>query len=166
MALAGIVAGDAANDQIANDERRLHDRRNDSWRTVFYGFLKSRRRSSRREIEGKELYSDWHHPWLFFLGVGIMLMSVADAFLTLRLLANGAFEANPVMRGLIDWNTAGFVSLKLLMTGLALLTLVYASRYRLFGRFRVGVIITLFFCMYMTLICYELMGLIELENLL
>lgn len=166
MGLAGIVAGDAANDQNANDERRSTDRRQQTWRTVFYGFLRSRRRSSRRELEGAELYTDWHHPWLFFLGVGIMLMSVADAFLTLQLLAKGAFEANPVMRGLIDWNTAGFVSLKLLMTGLALMTLIYASRFRLFGRFRVGVIITLFFCMYSTLICYEILGLIELENLL
>lgn len=162
MGLAGIVAGDAANDLTAEDQRNASDRRTMTYRTVVFGFLRSRRREPRRLDEKRGVYRDWHHPWLFFLGVSIMLMSVADAFLTLKLLAVGAVEANPVMRGLIDWNTAGFVSLKLLMTGLAILTLVYASRYRLFGRLRVGLIITLFFCIYTTLIFYEIMGLIEL----
>ncbi|MEM1261612.1 MAG: DUF5658 family protein [Pseudomonadota bacterium] len=159
MPLAGIVAGDAANDQNAKERRARIDRRQMSWRTVLYGFLRSRRRRSRRDSEHRPLFSDWHHPWLFFLGVGIMIMSVLDAFLTLRLLGFGAIEANPVMRVAIDSDVGAFVAVKLLMTALALFVLIYASRYRLFGRLRVGTMLTALFCAYCALITYELVGL-------
>ncbi len=157
MALAGIVTGAAANDMSADEVRREGDRRSMSWRTVANGFLRSRRRSARRESEAGQIYQDWHHPWIFFLGVSIMLMSVADAFLTLQLINRGAIEANPFMRSLL-WNTGLFVGLKLLMTAFSIFVLVYASRYKIFGRMRVGLLITGFFCMYLTLITYEILG--------
>ncbi len=165
MALAGIVAGNAANDMSAEDPRKVADRRQLTWRTFAMGLAKSRRREVRREEEAESVHSDWHHPWLFFLGVSIMLMSVADAFLTLQLLSKGAIEANPLMRGLLFWDTGIFVAIKLAMTGLAILVLVFASRYRLFGRLRVGLFITFFFCLYLTLIFYELMGFIILADI-
>ena len=136
-----------------------------SWRTVFFGFLKSRRRRARRDGERRGVFVDWHHPWLFFLGVGIMLMSVVDAFLTLRLLGFGAIEANPVMRLAMGVDTAWFVTLKVLMTAFAVFVLVYASRYRLFGRMRVGLLITALFCCYAALISYEIVGLSVLSEL-
>ena len=165
MGFAGIVARDAANDMTASERRANTDRRQMSWRTVFYGFLRSRRRSSRRDAEGRPIYVDWHHPWLFFLGVGIMLMSVLDAFLTLRLIGIGATEANPVMRFFLDSNVGLFVGLKVLMTAAALFVLVYASRYRLFGRMPVGVLVTTLFCLYAALISYEIVGLSVLSGL-
>ncbi len=164
MGLAGIVAGDAANDMNAEERRDSFERRNMSWRTVLYGFLRSRRRSTRRTEEPASLYGDWHHPWLFFLSVGIMLMSAADAFLTLRLLSYGATEANPLMHSLIYLDVSWFVGLKIIMTALSLMVLIYASRYRLFGRVRVGILVTFFFCAYLTLIVYELIGLMLLAD--
>ncbi len=164
MALAGIITGVAANDADASDLRCPGERRSMTWRTVAYGFLLSRRRAARRTDDPASIYSDWHHPWLFFLAVGIMLMSAADAFLTLKLLALGAVEANPVMRGLIHTDTTLFVSLKLLMTAGGLFVLIYASHYRLFGRLRVGLLVTAFFCGYLTLISSELMGLMLLAD--
>ena len=57
-------------------ERRTDsDRRNFSWRTVFYGFTRSRRHGLRRVEDADILFLDWHHPWLFFLSVGTMLLS-------------------------------------------------------------------------------------------
>lgn len=141
-------------------DRRDIDRRRFGWRTIFYGFLRSRRRIRRRVCDGAEPFVDWHHPWLFFLGVGVMLLSVTDAFLTLRLLERGAIEINPFMRILIDHDTLVFVSTKLALTGVGLLLLVYTSQLLLFQRVRVGAFITAFFCMYACLICYEYLGLI------
>jgi hypothetical protein len=75
------------------------DRRAFSWQTVFFGFTRSRRHATRRDDEAEPVFTDWHHPWLFFLAIGIMLMSSLDAFFTLQLLERGAYEANPVMAG-------------------------------------------------------------------
>ena len=61
---------------VTLEDRRVRtDRREFGWRTVFYGFLRSRRRAPRRSADGDVTFLDWHHPWLFFLSVGTMLMS-------------------------------------------------------------------------------------------
>ncbi|MEL7539093.1 MAG: DUF5658 family protein [Pseudomonadota bacterium] len=159
------MAGDAANDGTATERRGRTDRRRMSWRTVAYGFLKSRRRGSRRDGEQEPVYLDWHHPWLFFLAIGIMVMSAADAFLTLRLMGFGATEANPVMAAAMTADVGWFVTLKIAMTAFALFVLIYASRYQLFGRFRVGLLITFMFCAYSALIAYEIVGLSVLTGL-
>lgn len=135
-----------------------------SWKTVVFGFLRSRRHTLRRGGDASATYIDWHHPWLFFLAVGVMLMSVSDAFLTLYSLDRGAIEMNPLMDGLINWNTSGFVALKMVMTAFGLFALIYASRYRLFGRIRVGLFVTGFFCAYLVLTCHHLIGLISLSH--
>ena len=95
----------------ANSEEQLRsqaDRRNFSWRTVTFGFLRSRRRDTRRVSEAEPLFTDYHHPWLFFLATGIMLMNCFDAFFTLQLLDRGAMEVNPVMAAVIGESTSTF----------------------------------------------------------
>jgi hypothetical protein len=151
-----VTAGAAA------PERREADRRRFGWRTVLYGFVLSRRHRSRRAHDRSHPFSDWHHPWLLFLGIGVMTMSAADAFLTLRLLERGAVEANPLMRMLIDTDVQWFVGVKQVLTGLGLMLLVYTSRILLFRRIRVGLLITGFFCGYACLMCYEYLGLLAL----
>ena len=71
------------------ENRDDDDRREVSWRTVFFGFFRSRRRDTRRVNESEPLFTDWHHPWLFFLATGTMLLSVFDAFFTLQLIDRG-----------------------------------------------------------------------------
>ena len=79
------------------DRREVADRRHFSWRTVLHGFARSRRREFRRDSDADVAFIDWHHPWLFFLATGTMLLSCGDAFLTLILFDKGMYEANPVM---------------------------------------------------------------------
>jgi hypothetical protein len=66
------------------ERRTSNNRRVVTWRTAMYGFLRSNRRQLRREEDADGLFIDWHHPWLFFLALGIMMLSCADAFMTLR----------------------------------------------------------------------------------
>jgi hypothetical protein len=131
------------------------DRRNFGWRTVLYGFLRSRRRITRREEEGEPVFTDWHHPWLFFLAVGTMLLSCLDAFMTLQLLERGAVEINPLMAMVIGHSALAFASTKIVMTAFGILVLVFLSRSRFMDRFRTGVILTVFFSFYACLVCYE-----------
>ena len=137
------------------------DRRDFSWRTVLYGFFRSRRRDARRDCEGEPVFIDWHHPWLFVLATGIMLMSGLDAFFTLQLLDRGAIEVNPVMAMMIGQGTLAFASSKMVLTGVCVLALVFLSRSKFMNRIRTGLILTAFFSFYAVLICYEFVFLIR-----
>ena len=138
------------------------ERRHFSWRTVVYGFTLSRRHVHRREIDNEVIFLDWHHPWLFFLSVGTMLLSCADAFLTLQLLNMGMIEANPAMQSALNQGTAFFVSLKLLLTAFGIFVLVFVAKAHFLNRFRTGLFLTAFFSAYACLVCYELVNLFRL----
>lgn len=144
-----------------NELRQNDDRREFSWRTVFFGFTRSRRHATRRDGEVEPVYTDWHHPWLFFLATSIMVMSSMDAFFTLQLLDMGAYEANPVMAALLDRSTTSFAVAKMLLTGFGILALVFLARAMFFQRFRTGILLTAFFSVYAALICYEFVILIN-----
>jgi len=145
----------------ATENRNEADRRIFSWRTVRSGFLRSRRRDTRRVSEDEPLFTDWHHPWLFFLATGIMLMSAMDAFMTLQLLDRGAMEINPVMAAVIGKSTLTFATTKMALTGVCVLALVFMSRARFMNRIRTSLVLTIFFSFYAVLICYEFVMLIQ-----
>jgi len=147
--------------EAINDQRSLAERRNFSWRTVFYGFVRSRRHDHRRDDEEDVRFIDWHHPWLFFLSVGVMLMSCVDAFMTLQLIDRGMVEANPVMQAVLGHGTTAFAVSKMLMTGTGILTLVFLAQAKFMNRFRTGVFLTVFFSLYACLICYEFVFLLK-----
>lgn len=138
------------------------DRRQFGWKTFLFGFLRSRRHSARRIDDTDVLFLDWHHPWLFFLAVGTMALSVADAFFTLLLMEKGMIEANPVMASLMAHGTDTFVMAKLTMTGCGILTLVFFAKSRFLDRVRTGLILTALFSGYACLVCYEIVNLLHL----
>ncbi len=140
---------------ISFAERRLGpDRR----RITLWSFLKGgvtpRRRSGRRDGE-HHLPIDWHEPYLLFLAVTILLLSVADAFLTLTLLMVGATEANPVMAFVLNNHPHLFALSKMAFTGIGVLVLVAVARARLFRVMRVGAVLQGLFVAYVALIVYE-----------
>lgn len=115
----------------------------------------------RRDADADALFIDWHHPWLFFLAVGTMLMSCVDAFLTLQLLDRGMVEANPVMAAVLGQGTRAFAASKMSMTGVGILTLVFLAKARFMNRFRAGIFLTVFFSLYACLVCYEFVFLLK-----
>ena len=147
------------SDKLA-DRRDPDERREFSWRTVFFGFTRSRRHASRRDEDSGVIFMDWHHPWLFFLAVGIMLLSCADAFLTLTLMQHGMIEANPVMATMLGQGAAAFAVSKVVMTGTSILILVFLAKARFMNRFRTGLFLTFFFSVYCCLVCYEIVHLL------
>jgi len=139
----------------AGIRRAKSDRRTFTWRTVFFGFLRSRRREHRRQDDANVVFIDWHHPWLFFLAVGIMILSSMDAFMTLQLINLGATEVNPVMAAIMGKGTMAFAVSKMLMTAIGILMLVFLAKAVAFNAFRTGVMLTVAFSFYCCLVCYE-----------
>jgi hypothetical protein len=148
--------------KLLRDNRELDDRREFGWRTVVYGYARSRRRSHRRETEIEPMFSDWHHPWLFFLATGTMLLSSLDAFFTLKLLSRGAVEMNPIMAAVMGQSTTTFAVTKMMLTGFGIMALVYLARSMVFNRVRTGIFLTAFFSFYCCLVCYEFLLLIRI----
>jgi hypothetical protein len=147
------------SDVIA-EKRSTVERRVFSWRTVLFGFMRSRRHSYRRSADSDVIFMDWHHPWLFFLSVGIMLMSCTDAFLTLRLMEHGMIEANPIMAAMMGVSTTTFAVSKIIMTGTSILILVFLAKAQFMNRLRTGLLLTVFFSIYACLVCYEIVHLL------
>ena len=149
-------------ESVDSDKREEDSRREFSWRTVFYGFIRSRRRANRRTADDEIVFLDWHHPWLFFLATGTMLLSCADAFLTLQLMNVGMVETNPFMQAVMAQSTLLFTSTKLAMTAFGIFVLVFLAKSRFLNRFRTGLLLTIFFSCYACLVCYELVNLFKL----
>lgn len=149
------------SDNAIGEQREFYERRAFSWRTVYFGFVRSRRHNLRRGEDEEVVFLDWHHPWLFFLAVGTMLMSCADAFMTLLLLERGMIEANPVMAAMIGQGTMYFAASKMAMTGTSILILVFLAKARFMNRMRTGLFLTIFFSIYACLICYEFVSLMR-----
>lgn len=145
-----------------DEQRALADRRRFTWRTVVYGFALSRRHEHRRNSDAGVIFLDWHHPWLFFLATGTMLLSCADAFLTLLLIERGMVEANPLMNAVMAHGAALFTSTKLAMTAFGIFVLVFLAKAHFLNRFRTGLFLTTFFSFYACLVCYELVNLFRL----
>jgi len=125
-----------------------------SLRSFLKGGVTPRRRGGRREGE-HHLPIDWHEPYLLFLSIMILLLSVADAFLTLTLIVGGATEANPFLAFVLDEHPELFALVKMALTGAGVLVLVAVARARLFRVLRVGTVLQGIFVAYVALITYE-----------
>ena len=87
-----------------------------SLRSFLQGGLTPRRRGGRRAGE-QHLPIDWHEPHLLFLSVTILLLSVADAFLTFTLIMGGATEANPLLAFILGDHPDLFAVIKMALDG-------------------------------------------------
>jgi hypothetical protein len=140
-----------------NRERRDRERRRRVWWSVCYGSFNPRRRSPpRRGGDSGIHFLDWHSAHLLAVSIGILLLCVVDAFLTLNLLQRGAIEVNPFMAGLIHRNVAMFAALKMAMTSIGIILMVYMARYRFMRLLQVEWVLYGVLIAYASLILYEI----------
>jgi hypothetical protein len=126
-----------------------------SWRTFLRGALTPRRRAGRRGSEGC-LIADWHEPHLLALALGILLLSVADALLTLTLLLHGAHEANPFLEWVLQHHPQKFAIVKMALTGFGVIVLVVLARATVFRVIRVSHVLHWCLAVYAGVIAWEL----------
>jgi hypothetical protein len=130
--------------------RRGRDRRRRVWWSILYGNFNPRRRHPPRRVGDFRHHSlDWHASHLLALSIGILLLSAADAFMTVTLMSGGADEVNPVMALLIYRSAALFV-----------------ARYRFLQVVRVEVVMYGLFFGYIGLLGYEFWMLRALHDIL
>ncbi len=136
---------------------------------MLYGSFNPRRRSPSRRLGDLRYHVlDWHSSHLLAVAIGISLLCVGDAFLTLALLQNGAEEVNPIMAALIYRNVAAFAALKMGMTGGGVILMVLLARYRFMRLLRVEWALYAVLMAYVSLVGYEiwlLKGLMDLPIL-
>jgi hypothetical protein len=127
-----------------------------TWRSLLYGSLTPRRHTPRRDTDVSIVSVDWHHPQWLAVALLTLVLSVADAVLTLTLLERGAYEANPLMASLIYGPAWLFAVTKIGLTAAGIVLLTLMARLRLFGSIRVSVILYLVLLTYSALVGYEL----------
>jgi len=146
---AAMPAGDG-------DRRARHDRRHRLWWSVLYGsFNPRRRRPSRRILENRYHSLDWHDAHLLAVAIGILLLSAADALMTMRLLDIGADEVNPIMAAVVYRSAAVFAVVKMTLTGLGVIVMVMLARYRFIRMIQVDVVMYAVLVAYSMLLAYE-----------
>src|ERR1700682_344843 len=119
------------NSSGSHERRARADRRHRVWWSIWYGSFNPRRRAPPRRLDESRFHSlDWHSSHLLAVAIGILLLSVMDAFLTLVLLQGGAAEVNPVMAALIYRSVAMFAALKMGMTGVGVVLMVVMEQIR------------------------------------
>lgn len=111
--------------EAAPERRDGPDRRRRRTPMISRYLFRGRRRSGRRDGERERVYVDRPGGWVLAAFGAVLLLSSVDAYLTLRMIAEGGEEANPVMRLALSLGDGPFVVLKTGVTvvGLALLSL-------------------------------------------
>jgi hypothetical protein len=141
---------------LTPERRNSADRRSRVLWSVCYGSFNPRRRSPARRGGDFRFHSrDWHSPHLLAVAISILLLSVADAFMTVVLLQGGAAEVNPIMAALIYRGVGLFAAMKMGMTGAGIILMVLLARYRFMRLLRVEWVLYGVLIAYCGLISYE-----------
>jgi Domain of unknown function (DUF5658) len=146
-----------AGSVLTHDRRQRAERRHRLWWAVCYGSFNPRRRTPPRRFDDSSFHSlDWHGAHLLAVAIGISLLCVGDAFLTLVLLQRGAVEVNPLMAQLVYRNVAAFAAVKMALTGIGIVLMVVLARHRFLRLLRVEWVLYAMLTAYAVLISYEI----------
>jgi len=143
------------------NRRENQDRRTYSLRTLARCVVSPRRFTGRRSTDRRFPVMDSFDSGVGFLAIGLMVFSTLDSIFTLTLIANGGTEVNPFMNWLLQHSVVAFVSVKMMLTGIAAVLLVGMCNVLLFNKIRARTILGAALGMYCGLIVYEL-GLLSL----
>jgi hypothetical protein len=138
------------------EDRRVaaEDRRALTLRTLLASGFSPRRRTGRR-VSDHELPVDFHDPRLLVPVVAMLLLSITDAFLTVTLIGDGAYETNPLLAFVLNEHPRLFATVKMGLTGLGATLLVVLARARLFKVVRASAFLYGLAGAYLGLIAYE-----------
>jgi hypothetical protein len=147
-------------------ERRFPaDRRCRRLQAFLYQFFKARRVGERRmEYAGAHHYVDVHEAGILLIILLILMMCIADSYMTLTLLTHGGRELNPAMRVLIEYDVGWFFYTKYIVTAAGLIILLMHKNLHLFGSVSGYQILVTVLFVYALLISYEI-GVIYRANL-
>jgi len=110
------------------DRRSGKDRRSGNRFQLVKQLITGQRANARRSSDrNRVVYFDRYTPHLFRVIVAILVLSVADAILTVNLIGLGAVEINPVMNYYLTIGPHAFLAVKYGLTSLSVFILVIYS---------------------------------------
>lgn len=139
-------------------QRALSDRRTLGWRTFVYSMYGGKRKKPRRQGEqAAPYYTDYYDTKISVIFVSILVLCVADAGLTLQILARGGTELNPLMSQLFDINEQTFFIGKYVLTSAGLLFALMHINFKLLRIFPMRHVLSALSGFYVFLVGYELL---------
>jgi hypothetical protein len=146
------------------DELHLKDRRSGKDRRAaptspftLKSLFGARTSSRRKEDFTRYYFFDRYSPFFVILLIVTLLLSLFDAFLTLRLMDGNFRELNPVMEYFINLGPSPFLLVKWLLTVFGLLTLLILKNFYLWGgKIKAETILVVIPFLYLVLITYEI----------
>jgi hypothetical protein len=115
------------------DQRIQKDRRRNPVSPGSICLLGGRRRQVRRAEDAKKgYYVDIYSKRSVFIISTILIMSIVDGYLTLSLVAQGAMEANPIMRFYLQLNTPLFLCVKYVVSYMSVFLLLIHKNFYIF----------------------------------
>ena len=142
--------------QLELERRENNERRSPTFKGFLLGCVKCQRRDQRRSDCTAHYQTDWYDTKLLIMALAILLLSVADAAMTMTLLNNGAVEVNPFMNYLLSHSIHAFIYTKLVLTSVCVFVLVAHYHSKLFNTLRVDILLTFSLMVYSTLVLYEI----------
>lgn len=144
--------------------RNRTDRRSATFRTAIHSIYRNRRTTIRRSTDmATDVYFDRHEPWFAFLALGILLLSITDAYFTLHLMKNGGEELSPVVDYLVQQGDLSFFVIKYFVTAAAVLVVLMHKNFKIFKYFLGYHGLYLMLLSYVILITYEI-GILAIIN--
>ena len=98
---------------------------------------------------------DSHEGWLLSLTLGVIVLCISDAYMTILLMNNGAIETNPLMAVLIENSVILFLWVKLTLTTMSIMLLLTLKNFTLFKCINGYHLITMALLGYIYLLRYE-----------
>ena len=151
------LTGTTGSGTKQQNKRTLNDRRVPSIKAVWRSIVTGRRKESRRETNNSSEYIvDTHEEWLWPLVLGVIVLSISDAYMTVLLINNGAIEVNPLMAFLIERNDNLFFLIKIALTSTGMMLLVTLKNFTIFKYINGYHLIALVLSIYICLLRYQL----------
>lgn len=153
-----IVSINTKENNVQFDVERRHgdNRRTGKHNLNMIWRGRGQRLSGRREGDLLNTFVDRYSPRVRYCCIGLLILSVLDAFFTLRILEKGGVELNPLMNAIIAFDMGWFLFIKITMTASALCVLLIFYHFSWLRVLRVSYIIYGIFVLYAILIQYEL----------
>ncbi len=105
----------------------------------------------RREDQRKGGYVDRYDSGLFFLLILIMTFNILDSLFTMKILDMGGWEANPIVRVLMDLHGGKFWVWKFAIVSLSLIFFCLHSQFRRAKAFIISISL-----IYITVVLYQI----------
>jgi hypothetical protein len=124
---------------------------------TIHSMVGSRRRYRRKEDARNYIFVDLYSPSSVIILVSTLILSITDAFLTLKLVGDNVHELNPVMDFFLRLGPFPFIMVKWFMTAFGLITLLLLKNYYIWqGRIRTVVVLAIIPFLYLLLVSYEI----------